>query len=260
MRRKHGFTLIELLVTIAIIAILAALLLPTLQKAKEKASAITCRSNAKTVAMAVMFYCENFDGYIPLAGGNDVGKPQTASWAWCLLLADCLPDGKPLVCPGLRNVNGYCWKYTYELTSESVRTNTDPMGWQADYGGFAFNPKVSLSNNLYPRARLGRFKRTSEKLMFADSVLKEGYGSSQKPGAGIRLSVSTISGSTYFATWHAQTCNMAFFDGHVEGITGRGVDLVSFAASIYALPRFQWQEPSAGTLNEIAGKNAWLLY
>lgn len=260
MRRKHGFTLIELLVTIAIIAILAALLLPTLQKAKEKASAITCRSNAKTVAMAVMFYCENFDGYIPLAIGNDVGKPQTASWAWCLLLTDCLPDGKPLVCPGLRDAGGYCWKRTYDLTAETVRINTDPMGWQADYGGFAFNPMVVSSSNLYPRARLGQFKRTSEKLMFADSGVKNGYDAAHTPGAGIALAVAPDWGNTYFASWHAQTCNMAFYDGHVEGISGRGVDLVSFAASIYALPRFQWQAPSAGTLNEIAGKNAWLLY
>lgn len=134
------------------------------------------------------------------------------------------------------------------------------MGWQADYGGFAFNPMVVTSSNLYPRARLGRFKRTSEKLMFADSIRRGGYGSAGIPGPGISLSVSTGSGDTFFATWHAQTCNVAFFDGHVEGIPGRGGEAFSFAASIYALPRFKWEAPSATNLSKIAAKNAWLLY
>lgn len=255
--RKSGFTLIELLVTIAIIAILAALLLPVLNRAKEKAQTISCRNNAKTVAMAVMFYCDASDGFIPMATGNDVGKPQTASWAWCLLLTDSLATGKPLVCPGLRAANGYCWKYTWEQTAESVRSNTDSMGWQADYGGFAFNTNVRRSG-LYPRARLGSFKRSAEKLMFADSIQKDGfYG---KNGAGIRLAVNIASEPAYFYGWHARTVNMAFFDGHVEGVRGHGLEPVVFANSIYNLPRFKWVEPTVANLGEVSAKNVWLLY
>ena len=68
-RGKRGFTLIELLVVIAIIGILAALLLPTLQKARERARQTRCMVNLKQIYTAMVEYGNDYDGYIcPFAG------------------------------------------------------------------------------------------------------------------------------------------------------------------------------------------------
>lgn len=63
--RCGGFTLIELLVVTAIIAVLAALLLPTMARAKGRAVSAGCLSNLRQIGLAMSLYAEDMDGYLP---------------------------------------------------------------------------------------------------------------------------------------------------------------------------------------------------
>ena len=65
MARRDGFTLIELLVVIAIVALLVALLLPSLQRAQELAHRIVCASNERLLANAAVLYADANQGWPP---------------------------------------------------------------------------------------------------------------------------------------------------------------------------------------------------
>jgi prepilin-type N-terminal cleavage/methylation domain-containing protein len=87
-RREHfviGFTLIELLVVVAIIAILAALLLPSLSKAKLKAYGIQCMNNHRQLALAWRMYVDDSHDLLPFASHFPYAEPPFSDqnkFAW----------------------------------------------------------------------------------------------------------------------------------------------------------------------------------
>ena len=97
MKRKQNFTLVELLIVVAIIAILAGMLLPALNSAREKARTISCISKIKQVNLKMNMYADSHDDYLPPRGPSNLYwtkalEFQKNSWD---------PMGKEVLCPTL---------------------------------------------------------------------------------------------------------------------------------------------------------------
>ena len=108
MNDKRAFTLIELLVVIAIIAILAALLLPTLSRAKETGRRTACVSNLRQINLAIRLYADDYSDSLPVLPDpnpypNGVGAYYKQLVKGYLgLTGPASPNEKAFVCPSDR--------------------------------------------------------------------------------------------------------------------------------------------------------------
>ena len=153
--RGRGFTLIELLVVVSIIAILAAMLLPALSKARETTRQALCTSNLRQLGMAWGMYFEDFNGmaYEGALGGYDyapyqiIGQPVFLTWAtnvqpYIEPIGPWLQEsnGVPVQTPGLSKMftcptwNAYIKTvYTQASLHQAPPFSSRPM-WHGLYG------------------------------------------------------------------------------------------------------------------------------
>jgi prepilin-type N-terminal cleavage/methylation domain-containing protein/prepilin-type processing-associated H-X9-DG protein len=189
LNRKRGFTLVELLVVIAIIALLMAVLLPALSKARTQAKRIVCLSGLKQLTLAWMSYADNSDGKI--VNGGQTPFDSVKEPFWCTPLSNAtnpLPTTDETGTPGLIAVrydwqlnlpykerewllkHGALYKYCSNLKSyrcpeadkEMHRTYIIPTSMNGFCGVCGFPGGTEA----YVVKRTGQIKKTAERAVF----------------------------------------------------------------------------------------------
>lgn len=163
-KRKPCFTLIELLVVVSIIAILAAMLLPALGKAKEKVRVSQCHHNMKQFYLGFVLYAEDWNDLIamddagasvsvnPVPGGPLETAQKASPRYWCNKIYDYVNDQRLFYCPLSHNV----WYEDWLTFAKADLPQYGKVPWNPPECNYALNSTMRMYANVYHMERVPR--------------------------------------------------------------------------------------------------------
>ena len=233
MSKRKGFTLIELLVVIAIIAVLMAILMPTLQRAREQGKRAACLNNLRQLILAWNLYADDNDGKIVSGNTNRSADGQTNKYAWAYWESSGTTENK---IQGVKD--GLLYQYCKNL--KLYKCPTGVRGEVVTYSvvdNMNGHPEIA-GITLPPIKNRAQIRNTINQIVFLD----EG-----------RLSPSSWTIYYYLERWwdqitarHGNGTNLGFADGHSEYWKWKDPRTIDIANMDYNY----WQ--STGRLGDLA--------
>jgi prepilin-type N-terminal cleavage/methylation domain-containing protein/prepilin-type processing-associated H-X9-DG protein len=207
--KSKAFTLIELLVVIAIIAILSAMLLPALGRAKQRAKATHCLGNLKQLGLAGLMYSGDFDDRLPAS----VHMPGNMSWVASLapylsakISATSLGTAtNTYLCPVEKPGSGRA--YSYAVNDFLLNMVTLPA-----------NPTPIARRSQVPSAADTVWMTESSELLLNEDHFH--FAGRAVDGAGYTPDIFT---TQVMVQRHLSAATYLFLDGHVQGIKWQNV-------------------------------------
>jgi prepilin-type N-terminal cleavage/methylation domain-containing protein/prepilin-type processing-associated H-X9-DG protein len=193
-----GFTLIELLVVVAIIAVLVAILLPALGKARESARSVGCMNNLRQIGTAMIYYGDDYaETYPPCVRWGGTPYDQ-------FLYDHSLKSFKAFACP---NDVGGGSRSAMPAAGNPLRSYA--MNDRLYNGGVGYNPQGGIKLSAHIPSPVNTI------------LLSEGYwgdtgGICGTSGFALIYSASLLNPAPYYyAQTHGSSANYLWFDGHV---------------------------------------------
>ena len=222
MYKKKAFTLIELLVVISIIALLIAILMPALNKAREQATGAVCLGNQKALVMAYLMYADENEDRVVGAKTNLLLSDGTPTYAWVdtppydtiVNLTATIEEKKA----GIRR--GYLWRYIQAIDVYHCPGDRREFGPKATFRSYSLPNGLSATGKggwgVWPIKKLSQLKNPSSKYVFVEESDTRGVNTGNwviYPQKEERYWVDPL------AIWHNDRSTLAFADGHAEMIT-----------------------------------------
>ncbi len=230
MYRRKAFTLVELLVVIGIIALLIAILLPALNKAKQQALRVACAANLRQMGQAMMIYVQETGYYPAHAAARSTGNPFAV---WPTRLRKIARGNRDLFwCPA--NQPGFRWQnaigtpgglyasaaetgYGYEIGELLLDVFNVPFSYGYNDWGYSLpqpaasqNTQRGLGGDLWwswlHEIRASRVKKASEMIAIADNITDGSWD----------YNIDPQNFREFMGKLHNNGSNVLFCDGHVQ--------------------------------------------
>ena len=224
---RRIFTLIKLLIVIAIIAILASLLMPALQKARMRAQCTTCLNNLNTLGKSLFLYCNDSNDFLPLGAYTSSDSIESKSWQhflspYCTRFKDA--QEARLSCAGMLGTEETEKRHLdlmkpFVCPANEMRTWFQKMASLKIYSGnYAANgrawggPFAMPSDPTQYRSKIHQFDRLS----FTGAIW-DGGGATAPNALAAYTTYITYNNSNLIAGYvHNGKTNILYLDGHAK--------------------------------------------